>query len=417
VRANLFAALIGMLCVAGCGGGGFADGGGGGGNPPTGANVQAITVDSGPPVIANSTTPAVNTVYTTVTICSPGSTSNCQTIDHIQVDTGSSGLRIVAPQVLSITLPLQTDANNNVLAECTQFVDGSSWGSIRQADVKIGGETALRQEVQIIGDPAYPTVPGACNGATENDVSHFGANGILGVGPFIQDCGNGCTVQGHAVYFTCPTPTTCADSGVPLNLQVSNPVASFTTDNNGVIIQLPSVATSGSGPISGSLIFGIGTQSNNALGTAKVLGLDASGFLSTKYKLATNLSQSFIDSGSNAYYFPDSSIKACTANVGFFCPDSTQGLTATMTSPVNSTSVSVNFNVSSADALFKSGTIIAAASALAGDSTQVGGTSDGSSFNGSNSFDWGLPFYYGRSVYTAIETKNTSGGMGPYFAF
>ncbi|MGG2367973.1 DUF3443 family protein, partial [Salmonella enterica] len=41
-----------------------------------------------------------------------------------------------------------------------------------------------------------------------------------------------------------------------------------------------------------------------------------------------------------------------------------------------------------------------------------------SSFTGTNTFDWGLPFHYGRSVYTAIEGKNTSdGGMGPYFAF
>ncbi|MEA3182516.1 MAG: hypothetical protein QOI59_6039 [Gammaproteobacteria bacterium] len=418
MRANLFAALIGMLCVAGCGGGSIAGGGGGGGTP-TGSNVQAVTVDSGPPVIASSTTPAVNTIYTTVTICSPGSTTNCQTIDHIQVDTGSSGLRIVAPQVLTITLPLQTDANNNVLAECTQFVDGSSWGSIRQADVKVGGETALKQEVQIIGDPAYTTVPGTCNGATENDVSHFGANGILGVGPFIQDCGSGCTVQGHAVYFTCPTPTTCADSGVPLNLQVSNPVVSFTTDNNGVIIQLPSVATAGSGAISGSLIFGIGTQSNNALGSAKVLELDASGLLSTKYKLSNGLTQSFIDSGSNAYYFPDSSITPCTTNVGFYCPSSTLALSGTLVSSISGASVSVNFNVTSADNLFKSGsTLIAAAPALAGDSTQIGSPDDGSSsFNGSNSFDWGVPFHYGRSVYTAIETKNTSGGVGPYFAF
>ena len=107
-----------------------------------------------------------------------------------------------------------------------------------------------------------------------------------------------CTVQGHAVYFSCPTPATCADSGVPLNLQISNPVASFTTDNNGVIIQLPSVATSGSGPISGSLIFGIGTQSDNALGAAKVLTVDFNGNLSTSYGSQT-YGGSYIDSGSN----------------------------------------------------------------------------------------------------------------------
>jgi hypothetical protein len=32
-------------------------------------------------------------------------------------------------------------------------------------------------------------------------------------------------------------------------------------------------------------------------------------------------------------------------------------------------------------------------------------------------FDWGLPFFYGRSVYVAIEGQSTGGATGPYFAF
>ena len=35
----------------------------------------------------------------------------------------------------------------------------------------------------------------------------------------------------------------------------------------------------------------------------------------------------------------------------------------------------------------------------------------------SNSFDFGLPFFYGRSVYTAIEGRNAAGTVGPYYAF
>jgi Protein of unknown function (DUF3443) len=34
-----------------------------------------------------------------------------------------------------------------------------------------------------------------------------------------------------------------------------------------------------------------------------------------------------------------------------------------------------------------------------------------------NGFDLGLPFFYGRSVYTAFEQRSTSSGAGPYFAF
>ena len=33
------------------------------------------------------------------------------------------------------------------------------------------------------------------------------------------------------------------------------------------------------------------------------------------------------------------------------------------------------------------------------------------------SFDWGLPFFYGRAVFTAIEGQSTPGGAGPYWAF
>jgi len=427
VRANLFAALIGVLCVSGCGGGSgsLAGGGGGGGGTPTGSNVQAIVVDSGPTPVATSSTPAVNTAYTTVTICAPGSTSNCQTIDHIQVDTGSSGLRIISPGVLTITLPTQPDANiaNNVVAECVGFVDGSSWGSVRQADVKIGGETALKQLIQVIGDPAY-AVPSTCKGTTanptlENSVANFGANGILGVAPFISDCGPACLQQNNGTYYTCPPSGACAQTTMPENLQVSNPIAAFTTDNNGVIIQLPSVAASGTSSVSGSMIFGVGTQSNNGLGSATVFNLDGNGFMATKYGLAT-LHTAFIDSGSNAYYFPDNNLKntaACATNQGFWCPSADLGLSATIVNPVNNASKGVSFLVTNADNLFKNAkSIIAATSGLAGDSTLFGdGT--GGTINGSDAFDWGLPFYYGKTVFVVIEGKNTAGGTGPFFAF
>jgi hypothetical protein len=35
----------------------------------------------------------------------------------------------------------------------------------------------------------------------------------------------------------------------------------------------------------------------------------------------------------------------------------------------------------------------------------------------SNSFGWGLPFFFGRRVYTAIASRATSAGPGPYYAF
>lgn len=416
MRSNLIATLMGMLCVAGCGGGGGGSTVGGAGSGAVGgggssANVASVTVDSGPSEIANSSSPSVNTLYTTVTVCAPGTTT-CQTIDHIQVDTGSTGLRLLA-SVLKISLPVFTDSGGNAVAECVKFVDGSSFGPLRKADAKIASEVASNVTVQIIGDSAYP-VPSGCTGTAENSVTSFGANGILGVGPFLQDCGSACTVQGNGIYYSCPTSTTCAGAAIALAQQVPNPVASFTTDSNGIIIQIPSVSGTARS-ISGSLIFGIGTQSNNGLGSATVFQLNANGGVGTTYK-GSSLAQSFIDSGSNAYFFPDSNIPPCSTNKGFYCPGSALSLTGTITG-TNSASSNAAFTVANADTMFNGGSTVAVAPALAGSSLSVNNTSP-SSFDGSQTFDWGLPFYFGRSVYTAIEGQNTAnGGVGPYFAF
>ncbi len=34
-----------------------------------------------------------------------------------------------------------------------------------------------------------------------------------------------------------------------------------------------------------------------------------------------------------------------------------------------------------------------------------------------NSFDFGIPFFFGRNVYTAIEGRPAGGVQGPYIAF
>jgi hypothetical protein len=66
--------------------------------------------------------------------------------------------------------------------------------------------------------------------------------------------------------------------------QVLNPIPLFTTDNNGSIIELPSVAAGGTATVSGSVIFGIDTESNNASGTQTVLTLDPdNGYFTTTF--------------------------------------------------------------------------------------------------------------------------------------
>ncbi len=65
---------------------------------PVAVNTATVTVDAGPAALASGPDgySAFNQPYVTVTVCAPGSTSNCQTIDHVLLDTGSVGLRLLA---------------------------------------------------------------------------------------------------------------------------------------------------------------------------------------------------------------------------------------------------------------------------------------------------------------------------------
>jgi len=407
------AGLIGVssLSFVSCGGGGGA---GVVSAPPPPTNMVSVIVDAGP----NNN--SVNTLFTTVTVCVPGSTTDCQTIDHIQVDTGSHGLRLLAP-VLTLSLPVTTASDGNSLVECTQFVDGYSWGPIALADIQIAGETASSVPIQVIGSPAFTTVPANCSatGTAEDTVADFGANGILGIGVFEQDCGSFCAPPNSAntFYYSCAAASVCAETAVPLDSQVLNPIALFPTDNDGSILELPSVTAPGATTLTGSLIFGIDTQSNNASGSETVLGLDLSGDLTTVFN-ALSLTQSFVDSGTNGIYFDDGNLTPCPpptnpgdpSFLGFYCPASAQTLTATLTGN-NNASVTEMFTVDNAQTLATGNPTFTVLPTLAGTYSTI------TNSNTSNTFDWGLPFYYGRRVITAIENQRTAVGTGPYVAF
>lgn len=372
--------------------------GGGSGSHQTitasGPNVQPITVNAGPQ------NDYVNGAFTSVVVCVPG-TSNCQTIGGILVDTGSFGLRIVSSQ-LSVTLPQQTATDGNPVAECAEFVDSYTWGPVQTADIQLSGETASSVPIQVLGDSTYQ-VPGGCSGLgvpSADTLESLHAAGILGVGNFVQDCGTECTLTGPAnpgMYYECPT-SGCVVTSEAVNNQVTNPVALFSTDNNGVIVELPAVADEAA-TVTGSLVFGIGTQSNNGLGSANIYTLNTDADITTKFN-GSSYPESFLDSGSNGIFFLDSSITGFPDCDGFYCPNSTQNFSATNVG-ANGTSESVKFSVANADNLF--GTDGTAFDQLAGP--------------GGDLFDWGLSFFYGRNVFTAIDGASTPGGSGPYWAY
>ncbi len=104
-------------------------------------NTQPIVVDQGP---APQSFTTINEAFVTVTVCIPG-TATCQTIDHVLVDTGSSGLRLLSSAgggELNIALPQANDSGGNPLYECEVFLDGYIWGSVSTADITVAGEKA-----------------------------------------------------------------------------------------------------------------------------------------------------------------------------------------------------------------------------------------------------------------------------------
>ncbi|MBN3792596.1 DUF3443 domain-containing protein [Burkholderia sp. Ac-20353] len=392
--------------VTACGGGdggssGGSNGGGGGGGTPVAANAAVITVSQG---VAN----VINIPTVSVTVCAPG-TSNCQVVDNVLVDTASYGLRLVSSAVSGVlgNLPVTTGTGGAPLAECGKFVSSYTWGSVRTVDLKVSGETASSLQVQIIGDLGTTNVPTSCTngGASANSASALGANGILGIGPAPLDCGTTCATSmssGNNNYYACPNGnSTCAVTLVPLAQQVANPVQHFASDNNGVIVQMPQVSSSGQGSATGLLTFGIGTQSNNAFAATTKLTSTTTGDLQNSSFLGRTVT-AFFDTGSNAYFFNDSAQTVCSRNTQFYCPASTATYTATLVGQ-NGTASNISMPVGNADSLFSNTSNFAF--------NDIGGP-----FGSTAWLDVGLPHFYGKTIYFGMDLTS-SGGAAPYVAY
>ena len=371
-----------------------------------------VTVDAGPADTGRN----VNRLYADVTVCEPGSTTRCQTIKHVLVDTGSTGLRLLSSVMADeLNLP-QVKADGGVpLLNCVQFIDfTSAWGPVAAADIWLGGMKAASVPMQVIADPAFNSLsPHQCSGPAFTPITSarmLGGNGIIGLGLFKEDCGSRCTsIAGNGFYYTCTDASCTSTTGAKASIlqQLKNPISRFEEHNNGVVIELPPVSPPGTASLSGTAVFGIGTHStNNKLAGATVLRTDADGDITTL--LGTqSLRRSFLDTGSNGLYFDTDAIPRCGAAApGFYCPASSLMFSATFLGASGEISPRIPFSIGNALTLFANGN---GANAVL---PTLGGN-----IRDADTFDWGLPFFYGRRVFFGIEGLTPSVTTGSFYAF
>ena len=377
-------------------------------------NVTPMVVD-GFPCKAGGTAGANNapqTPYISIKICSPDNPSNCQIIDHIEVDTGSSGLRIayeaLSPALRSgkRQLPL-VSSGGGTLTECETYVSSFAYGPIVRADIFIAGEKAANTKIQIFGHPRYP-VPRNCRqqgGLDLHSAQIFGANGLIGVS-FEE-------LDDFTLYYNCQSNTSqCVQNskfpGIP------NTVRQFAKNNNGVVLSLPALATPDSlDPVAGTLTFGVSTQANNTPGT-KTLTLINDGTASDRSgtfdaKVGSVWYMGYIDSGTDTVYFFDDldpALTACPANgqyAGFYCPAKPQNLVFNLADTgTKKTKGTFNYTVANAS-------IALASSPFA--YTNIGGISSSSS-NLDNAMAFGLSVFFGKNMYFLFNNQKAS-SFGP----
>jgi len=361
---------------------------------------------------------AINNPCTDVTICSP-SGSNCQTISNILVDTGSSGLRVFR-SVLNNTAELNQVASpaGTPVGECAAFGNGAygDWGPLVYAQVTLSGEPSVTLPIQLI-DPTYAgqyTSNGSpqasnpsCRSTFTPDTTPENAsfNGILGVGLSVHWCGSDCaTTVNNGVYFSSCSGSGCSGTSLGNCEQDQNPVPLYPADHQGVLLSFPSI-TYAESSAKGSLILGIGSQTDNTPSSdVKAYQANSLGNFQTTFNGSPYTS--YIDSGSDGYFFYDSpsSITNSGSPDYYYNPTSPQPLSATISGATQAQNTPISFTIETPPA-------------------QGSGFSEGVipdiGFYTTGVFDWGLPFFFlKRNVYVGINRQSTTSlGTGPFWAF
>ncbi len=392
------AVVLGAAVLAACGGGG----GDAAPNPvasspivsvtPSGSNVLPVAIKNR--AGAGMLTP--NTPYVSVTVCQPGNLQSCVTIPDVLVDTGSAGLRLFASALGGFSLPSISASSGGQLATCAQFASGYAWGGMYSATVVLGGQATTQPiPVQVVNAPGFPQAPSSCQNTGNDLAAQFSTavNGVLGISNFVRDY--------YGPYYAC-SGSSCSASRASLSQQTTNPIAALAAGyNNGSILDFPAVPSFGQPGVTGQLILGIGTQSNNALATgAQLYPLDNLG----NFQIAVNggaAMSGFLDSGSNGYFLYLSDLQNQTCG-GFYCPTNPYTLQTVTTGATGSPSAQQSAVLYNANTLFNTQN-----AALPG----LGGTAAIDGY-----VDLGMPFFYGRRIATGLQGTNPSAPNG-YWAY
>jgi hypothetical protein len=390
------------------------------------SNNLLVQVNGGP--ARSFAAPSANIMYADVKVCVPGNAAQCVTIPHVQVDTGSVGLRVLASKVASLSLPVVALPSGQEAWECYPFVIGGLWGRNAVADVMLGNQEAPSIPMQLIQDSATgPQATEDCahasggtlqaNGTYSREgildsVDRLGSNGILGIGNTELDCAQMCVAgvyPSFVMYYGClvgaASSSGCAATSIQANQQVYNPVAAFSQHNNGVVLALPAVPFPGASTATGELIFGIDTSAadsgaaNNMRPLTAVPVLLGTNPATNSYLNITttynglSVTNSYLDSGTNGLFFSDNSNPLIAQCVGstWYCPFDSLVKQAVLSDGDNPSqnATSVSFTVDNAEAIFS--TTNTAFAGLAGAPPGAG-----------SAFAWGLPFFYGRRVYLSM---------------
>jgi hypothetical protein len=398
---KLFAVvLIPLLFAVGCGGGGSSSGGSSSGATPPKPTLHLIAA---PPTVTSGSSATLIWSSSNATSCTASggwsgdkATSGSASTGAITSSTtftltcsGASGT--TAAETVHVTL---TTANPSVSLSASppSVTRGSSatltWSSFNATSCTASGGWSGNKAT------SGSASTGAITSSTTFTLTCSGASGTMPA------------VASATVTVTAPS-LACVAEPVTLAEQLQNPVSLFATDNNGVILELPTIGASGAASVSGSLVFGIATRSNNGLnGATRLNGNLNTGEITAALTGDASISTGYLDSGSNAIFFADSALPACASPVqDFYCPASTVNETAILTG-TNSTSLAADFSVANADNLFTADSSARAFNDLAG---------PGPATLGGGLLDLGLSFFFGRNVFTGIEAVNSA--TAPYFAY